>query len=145
MPNAITFSISPTPEIIPGVAIEGLILPPRELQVRTTKFWGVTGESRIQGKTGGRQLDIPVLLYDDSGTPKFTTKAELATYIDDDLNQQLVGQTASMTVHSESNYPAFTNCTFDGIVILGGIKTDHAGSLGGGPFALGRVIVRQHA
>ena len=140
MPNALTHASTPQ-LVIPGMVLEGFVLPMREPQSMTTKFWGLRGESRINGKPGGRSLDIPVLLYD----PSLSTKAALATYIDDTLNVNQIEKIGALTIHSQSDYSAFADCTFEGCVLLGGIKIDYAGSLGGGPFAMCRFLFRQHS
>jgi len=146
MAHALTHKIAPEDLVVPGIVLDGMAITPRELQEMTTKFWGVNGESRIFGDTGGRTLDIPVLIYDeDELDPKFTTKQELSEYLDETLNQDHIGATAALTIHSQSQHGDFSECTFDGLILLpGGIKIDHAGSLGGGPFAICRFIFRQH-
>lgn len=131
-----------TPQlVIPGVVLEGFVLPMREPNSMTTKFWGLRGESRINGKPGGRLLDIPLLLHDVSA---FASKTALANYIDDTLNVDQVEKLGDLTIHSESSYPTFNDCTFEGCLLIGGIKTDEAGTLGGSPFAFCRMIFRQH-
>lgn len=127
-------------ETVPGVALAGFAVPPRELQQRTTKFWGVKGESVILGATGGRDLNVPVIIYDEG---RFTTARALSNYLDTNL-QNMIGKTRRLTVESLSDHPGFLDCTFIGFT-LGpeGIKKDVAGTLGGSFFCLGVLAFRQ--
>lgn len=137
---------SPTPPLeIPGIVLEGFVIPPLEVQQVTTKFWGVVGESRIRGKTGGRTLSIPIIIYDDVTPTTFDTALKLSVYIETTLNRNQVGELGQVEITSESNHAPFTKCTFEGFLLTNGIKKDYAGSLGGNYFAHGRLIFRQHA
>lgn len=127
--------------VIPGMVLPWVV-PPREVQQMTTKFWGVVGESRIEGKTAGRTLEIPVLVYDEDGA--LNTRQKLSRFLDDDCGRILQGQTATLVVESEADRPAFNHATFDGLVILEGPKLDVVGNLGGGAWAGCVFLFRQH-
>lgn len=127
--------------VIPGLVLPWQ-LPPREVHQMTTKFWGVRGESRIRGKPAGRTLDIPVVVFDEDG--RFNTRAKLSTWLDRDVNRDLIEDEATLTVESEAGHPPFEHCTFEGAFILDGPKIDHAGTMGGDAFAICRFIFRQH-
>lgn len=122
------------------MALVGFAVPPRELQQRSTKFWGVRGESVILGETGGRDLVVPVIIYDEN---RFKTAQSLSRYIDVTL-QNMIGKTRRLTVESLSDHPGFLDCTFIGFA-LGpeGVKKDVAGTLGGSFFCLGILTFRQ--
>ena len=130
---------------IPGIVPEGFVIPPMEYQQSTTKFWGVLGESRINGYAAGRTLSVPIIIYDSVTAATFDTALKLATYVHDTLNTDQVGLNGGVTVTSESAHPQFLDCTFEGCILLRGIKKDFAGSLGGNYFAYCRLIFRQHA
>lgn len=135
MPTALRHKIE-----IPGIVLPWTV-PPRELQQMTTKFWGVRGESRINGDMAGRTLEIPVLVYDET---RFNTQAKLSHYLDRDVGQNLVGETATLVIESEADRPPYNDCTFEGPVILDGPKLDFAGTLGGGAWAMVLFFFRQH-
>ena len=118
---------------ISGVVLEGIEIEPRRLQFHDRKFWGVTGVSRIFGEAGERGITVPVLIYD---AAVFTTAALLSTYIDSTLNNTIVGTNGTLTITSESNHPAFTDCTFEGALLVEGPKKDEGGNLGGGYWAI---------
>jgi hypothetical protein len=132
--------VDPDPDtelVIPGVVLAGFALPPRELQHKTTKFWGLEGESRINGRVGGRTLRVPVIVYDD-----YSSAASLASFIAGMTSYQ--GELGTLTITSDSDYPDFADCVFEGFFLAGeGIKPDLAGTLGGGYFCLGEAIFRQ--
>ena len=135
MPTALTHA-----KTIPGQVLPWVV-PPREPQEMTTKFWGVRGESRIYGDTGGRILDIPVLVYD---AAQFPSRDRLSTYLDRTVNRDMMGKEATLTVGGVAGHPPFEHCSFEGCVIIDGPKLDEAGTLGGGAWALCRFIFRQH-
>lgn len=126
------------------IEIPGLVLPwvvtSREIQQMTTKFWGVKGESRINGDTAGRTLEIPVLVYHES---RFNTQEKLSRFLDRDVQNQ-IGETATLVVTSEAGRPPFNYCTFDGAMTIDGPKLDVAGTLGGGAWAIVVFNFRQH-
>lgn len=127
-----------------AISVPGIVLPwplgPRELQVMTTKFWGVRGESRIDGRAAGRQIEIPVLVYDDS----MPTRQKLSLWLDKDVDQDWKGQTTTLVVNSAAGRPSFPDTTFDGAIILQEPKIDEAGTLGGIAFAVVQFVFRQH-
>lgn len=135
MPTALRHKIS-----IPGVVLPWRVVP-REVQRMNTKFWGLTGESSIFGGTAGRTLEIPVLVYDEN---RFVTRQSLSRFIDRDLNLDMVGEEATLTVESDAARPPFQNASFEGCVVIDGPKLDEAGSLGGGAWAICVFIFRQH-
>lgn len=126
---------------IPGVVLPW-ILPSREPQVMTTKFWGVNGESSIYGGYAGRTLDIPVIVYD-SG--QFPGRPQLAAWLNNTIGRDQIGQLATLTVNSAVGHPPFENCRFEACIVIEGPKVDEVGSLGGGAFAVCRFIFRQQA
>lgn len=132
MPSAVTFNGN----ITKGVAIEGLQIDPRTLQVRDTKFWGIDGVSRIEGGYGARRIVVPVIIYD-SANVDFNTAEKLSDYIDTTLNTTRVGTNGSLEIHSESDHDPFLDCTFEGFMPIDGPKLDVAGTLGGGFFVFG--------
>jgi hypothetical protein len=113
-------------------------MPARELQQATTKFWGVRGESRINGGTAGRFIEIPVLVYG----AQFNTQAKLSQWFDDLWQYQ--GKNATLQITSEADRPPLRDCTFDSALMDSAPKLDVAGSLGGGAFATIRFLFRQH-
>ena len=142
MATAVTFGET----VIPGMVLEGVVIPPWELLAREFKFWGVAGGSEISGNHGPRDIYVPLLIYDDAEEdPEFETAAELAAYILDDLNTDLVEVNHDLTITSLSGYPVLTDCVFKGFAIdpQHGIKHDDAGTLGGGYFAKGMLLFRQ--
>lgn len=135
MPTALQHSIT-----VPGVVLSW-ILPSREPQIATTKFWGVKGESSIFGQAGGRTLDIPVVVYD---AGQFPGRPQLAAWLNNVVGRDEVGKTATLTVSSAAGHPPFENTRFEAVFVLEGPKIDEVGSLGGGAFAICRFIFRQH-
>lgn len=127
--------------VIPGMVLPWIV-PPREVHQMTTKFWGVVGESRIDGKPAGRTLEIPVLVYDEGGA--LNTQQKLARFLDDDCGRILQGQTTTLVVESEAARPSFQHSTFEGVLVLDGPKIDVVGNLGGGAWAQCVFIFRQH-
>lgn len=125
---------------IPGIVLEWQVMP-REVQQMTTKFWGLKGESRIFGGSAGRNLEIPVLVYDED---RFTTRQALSRFLDRDISTDLVGDEATLTVESEADRPPYANCSFEGMVNIEGPKIDEAGTLGGGAWAICIFLFRQH-
>lgn len=134
MPTALRHKIE-----IPGVVLPWVV-PTRELQSMTTKFWGVKGESRIDGNTAGRTLEIPVIVYH---ATRFNTQAKLSQFLDRDV-QNMVGELTTLVVTSESDRPPFNYCSFEGALTLDGPKLDFAGTLGGGAWAHVLFVFRQH-
>lgn len=126
-------------EEIPGTVIS-FAVPPRELQARRTKFFGVNGESQITGGLGGRTLQIPMWLHSDA----FNTANDLGTYIDS--LDWFIGTTGVLDVDSPADHPQFDHCTFEGAVLMPdpGIIYDHAGGLGGHWIAFIVLQFRQH-
>lgn len=122
---------------VPGITLP-LQMGTRELQQVTTKFWGVVGESRINGRTGGRFVEVPVLVYGD----QFNTQAKLASWFDSLYQYQ--GRVGTLQITSDVNRPALKDCSFDSAVMVTDPKIDEAGSLGGGAFAVIRFLFRQH-
>jgi hypothetical protein len=127
---------------VPGIALEGLAIEPRFFQHRTTKFWGVDGDSRIYGGAGGRQIQVPVLVYD---ATLYQTARSLADYIDYNLNGTAVGLHGTLDITSESNHSTFLDCSYEGSPLSpgDGIKHDDVGNLGGYYFALIVMSFRQ--
>lgn len=123
--------------------VDGVTLPmqmvARELQQVTTKFWGVNGESRINGGTAGRFIEVPVIVYGD----QFNTRAKLAKWFDD-LNVYQ-GRNTTLQIFSEVDRPPLRDCTFEGAIMTGDPKMDEAGSLGGGAWVVIRFLFRQHS
>lgn len=122
---------------VPGMVLK-FALTSREMQVFATKFAGVKGESRINGLTAGRTLDIPVIVYGD----QFSTQAQLSQWFEDLKDRQ--GNTATLTITSDVNRPPFPDCTFDGAIMVSEPLLDEAGSLGGGAWSIIRFLFRQH-
>lgn len=121
---------------VPGVVLK-FQLQQRELQIFTTKFAGVAGESRINGRTAGRSIEVPVLVYGD----QFTSQAKLADWFES-LNAYQ-GLVATLDIVSNANRPALNNCAFDSAVMLSDPLMDEAGSLGGGAWANILFLFRQ--
>lgn len=123
--------------------VEGIVLPlqmpTRELQQVTTKFWGIRGESRINGGTAGRFIEVPIVVY----ATRFNTQQKLSAWFDD-LNQYQ-GRTSTLQIFSEADRPAMRDCTFDGALMETAPKMDIAGSLGGGAWMIARFLFRQHS
>ena len=123
--------------------VPGTVLPlrigTRELQEVATKFWGVKGESRITGGTGGRFVEIPVLVYG----AQFANQGQLASWFDQ--LGQYQGQTGTLVITSAVNRPALQDCSFDMAALLTDPKIDEAGMLGGGAFAEISFLFRQHS
>lgn len=144
MASAVTLTQTTTGDLInvKGVVLEGVTIEPRPLQHRTTKYWGVHGESRINGGRGGRQISIPLLIYD---ATDFDTARKLADYIDYTLNTTGLEKNGTLDIVSEADHSKFTDCTFEGAMLSPGdsIKHDEAGTLGGGYFALCLLQFRQ--
>lgn len=136
MPTAVKHAIE-----VPGMVLEGVFVAPRELKQLTSRFWGVKGESRIYGGTSGRNIVLPVLIYDAS---RFSTAARLSSFIEKDLNQDAVQKRATLQVFSPASRPPYPDTSFEGAVELRAPMRDEAGSLGGGFFALVRLQYRQH-
>jgi hypothetical protein len=124
--------------------IQGIVLsweePSRETHEMTTKFFGVRGESRIDGSPAGRSLEIPVLVY----SSPFNTQAKLSNYLRE-LDLALRGFAATLVVSSSVARPAYPECSFDGFRIVEEPKMDVVGSLGGGAFAVVLFYFRCHA
>ena len=140
MATAVTFG---TVEI-PGMVLKGVSLPPRQVQNKTRKYWGLNGESRINGGTGGRTIRLPILLYDDETDPEpFDTARKLSDYIKTTLGD-LQGTEETMSFVSESDHDEFASCVFEGFELSSdGVVKDYAGTLGGGFFAMGTLVFRQ--
>lgn len=136
-----------TPEVhldVLGLALEGLQIEPRGIQRKTTKFWGVDNESHIFGGRGGRDINVPVLIYDDAEEdPIFPTAADLSGYIDHTLNGSALGSVGVLQITSESDHPDFDDCTYSGATLIEGPKHDIAGNLGGGYWAICILHFRQ--
>ena len=131
---------------IKGMVLEGVTIEQRSFKQKTNSFWGVSGESRIYGGTGGRSIQIPVLIYDDSeGTPDFDTARKLADYIDYTLNTDGIGKNGILKWISESDHSEHVDCSFEGAMLSPGDspKKDEAGTLGGGYFAMVLLLFRQ--
>lgn len=148
MASAVTLIDStPTTHLdVKGVVIEGVIIEPRVIQEKINKFWGVIGESLINGERGGRNIMVPVWIYDDAEeSPAFDTARKLADYIDYTLNTTALQKNGTLTVVSESNHSPFLDTTFKGAALSPehGIKKDFAGTLGGGYFAECMLLFRQ--
>jgi hypothetical protein len=119
---------------VPGLVLEGVVIEPRPIQERTTKFWGVSGESRIFGEAGGRAIQVPVLVFDNAEEdPLFDTARKLANYIDYELNGTAQGRRGTLRIVSESNRSPYGDTMFEGAVLDPGegIKPDLVGNLGG--------------
>jgi len=129
MATAITFAGVNTK----GVVLEGLQIPPRTLQFHDRKFWGVTGVSRIYGQYGERHIVVPVLIYD---ATDFDTARKLSDYIDVTFNNTRAGTNGSLTIVSQADHSSFSDCTFEGAMLMEGPKKDEAGTLGGGYWAI---------
>lgn len=127
-------------KLIPGIVLPW-VLPPRELKMSVTPFWGVKGESAIIGGSAGRSLEIPVLVYDEEG--RFDTRGKLSAFLDE-LDDDMLGKTATLTVESEAGRPLFRDATFTGGFIVEAPKIDEAGTLGGGAWAIVMFTFRQH-
>jgi len=131
---------------IPGVVLDrgqespGVVIGPRDLQQRTTQFWGVRGESRINGYPKGRNIAVTVLVYEEDD---FETRAELSTYLAQTINTDHLGEAGTVTITSESGWPTFENCIFEGAQVLQGPKLDVASIIGGGAWAIVLFTFRQ--
>lgn len=130
---------------IPGLVLEGLEIPPFGLTAREFKYWGVSGASEIYGGHGSRPIVVPILLFDDAEETEWTDVEDLAAYIHDDLNTQLIETNHDLTITSESGHPVFADCVFKGFALHpgDGVKMDLGGALGGGPFAVGLLLFKQ--
>lgn len=126
-------------EEIPGTVL-AFTVPPKELQVRRTKFFGVNGESQIVGGLGGRTIRIPMWLHRDD----FHAATDIASYIEG--MEFIAGTTGNLVVNSDADHPDFFETTFEGAVLLPdpGIIYDHAGGLGGKWIAFILLQFRQH-
>lgn len=124
---------------IPGVVLPW-VLPSREPQIATTKFWGLKGESAIFGQNAGRTLDIPVVVYD---AGQFPGRSQLATWLNTVVGDAEIGKVATLTVESDAGHPPFEQCRFEGVLVMEGPKIDEVGNLGGGAFAICRFVYRQ--
>jgi hypothetical protein len=124
--------------------VDGIVLPwelsSRDTHEAITHFCGVRGESRIDCSSGGRTLEIPVLVY----TTKSNTQAKLSGYLESIDNRFRTPESHTLVVTSEAGRPSFIDCSYIGMRIVEEPKLDHAGSLGGLPFATVIVIFRQH-
>jgi hypothetical protein len=116
-----------------GVVLEGLENSPSKLQFHDRKFWGVSGVSRIYGNQAGREITVPVLIYD---ATDFDTAAKLSDYIDTTLNRDRAGTNGGLLITSEAAHSSFPDCTFEGAMLVDGPKKDTAGTLGGGYWAI---------
>lgn len=125
---------------VKGIVLDGIVIEPRQLQRKVTKFWGVNNESHIYGGAGGRSITVPIIIYD---VTDFNTARKVADYVNETLNGTALGEHGTLTVTSLSNHAAFADCTFDGFSLLEGPKHDDAGTLGGGYFAIGQLLFRQ--
>lgn len=140
MASAVTLSNAAPGDLIDilGIVLEGVVVEPRQVQVKRTKYWGVNGVSQIVGGRSGRNIHIRVLIYDDSeSTPEYDTARKLADYLDYTLNTDSLQLTGTLKIHTVSDHSEFLDCTFDGAEIMPGesIKVDEGGALGGGYFA----------
>lgn len=130
--------------VVKGMVLEGLRIDPRVLQRKVNKFWGVDGESHIWGGKGGREITIPVIIYDDAEvSPAYDSANDLADFIDDDLNGSKLGLTGSLEITSPSDHSDFVDVTFNGAVLLDGPKQDVAGTVGGDYWAICMLLFRQ--
>lgn len=129
---------------VTGVVVEGVQIEPRDRQFKANKFWGVVGESQIDGKVGGRNIILPVLIYDDAAeSPVFETARLLADYIDYTLNTVARGKVGTLTWISEADHSPLEDCVFEGAMLTEGPKHDEAGTLGGGYFAMCLLAFRE--
>ena len=137
MASAITLTATTTGDQmdVPGVVVDRVIIEPRAVQQRTTQFWGVNGESSIHGGIGGRNIYVPVLVYD---AEDFDTARKLADYLEYTINTTAVGKHGKLKFVSESDHSEFADCRFDGAIVdpSDDVKLGVAGTLGGGYFAL---------
>ena len=150
MASAVTLTNATPGDLIDvkGVVLEGVDIQPRTQQTKITKFWGVNGESEIWGGHGGRDITIPVIIYDDAEEDAdFETARALADYLDYTLSTTALGANGTLDIVSAADHSAFTDCTFRGVQFMPGetIKQDVAGTLGGGYYALCLLFVRQLA
>lgn len=152
MPTAVSLIEDPggTPTThldVRGIVLEGILVAPRSIQEKLTKFWGVDNESYIFGGRGGRDIHVPVLIYDndteDEDYPRFDTSQKLADYIAGTLNGSKMGFDGQLTITSQSNYSPFDDCRFGGAALVDGPKHDDAGLLGGQYWAICVLMFRQ--
>lgn len=138
MATAVTFDATD----IPGMVLQGVSISARQVQHLTRKYWGLAGESRINGERGGRTIRVPILIYDDAANT-FDTPRKLSDYVEITLGD-LQGSEGDLTLVSESDHDTFTDCVFEGFWLSpAGINKDHAGTLGGNHFCQGMLVFRQ--
>jgi len=135
-------SIRFTSLLIPGI-VEPFAVPSREVQVSRMHFFGVQGESEIRGESGGRTIQIPMLVYDDGN--KFPSRDSLAVFFSTQVGK-LIGKNGVLSIlrdgFAQETYP---ECTLDAANIRAypGIVLDVAGTLGGKYFCQADFTFRQ--
>ncbi|MGD9632197.1 MAG: hypothetical protein AB7G28_20640 [Pirellulales bacterium] len=125
---------------VKGVVLEGLRIDQRLIQEKITKFWGINNESRIFGGRGGREINVPVIIYD---TTDFDTPRKLSDYIHGTLNGTAQGTGGQLTIMCPSNPSPLDDVRYGGAVLLDGPKKDDAGTLGGQYWAICVLSFRQ--
>jgi hypothetical protein len=124
---------------IAGETISGIWEAPRvarpRIQVTRSKFFGVLGESEIHGRGGGREIEIPIYMFDHYASAQAVM----------DRIAQLEAQ-ASLGLHGTLTMSGAVPRTYQDVTFEGfeedpaiGILEDVAGTLDGGWFVKGTL------
>lgn len=136
--NATAGDLLDVPGLVTAIRVE-----PRPIQRRISKFFGVDGESIINGGSGGRDIVVQVLIYDTSVANIFSTARKLSDWLDYTAGTAALESYGTLDITSESDHSKFTGCVFNGLEVLEGPKPDLAGTLSGDYWADVLLMFRQ--
>lgn len=101
--------------------------PAADLQVWRTQFAATQGISEIIGGSGGRMIDIPLVLRHSSYTTRAKIEADIATF------NSVIGINDTLKVYLyDGTILNYANCTCHGFAMMTDPKPDQANTMGAG-------------
>lgn len=84
--------------------------PPPDLELIISKFPGLAGEFALNGRTGGRDISIPGLLF----APQFTSGSSVRAFINLLNDPDHIGLNGSLVLPFGNSVRGYHDCTFRG-------------------------------